>query len=82
MHLTFLGGATTVTGSQFLLDTGRRLLYRGAIDNFKFPGDPQHVDFLESAIAEFLSGKPITRQETASFGCAIQTVYYQLPLKP
>ena len=31
------------------------------------------------AIRAFLGGEPVARPETASFGCAIQTVYYQLP---
>jgi hypothetical protein len=55
------------------------LLYRGAIDNFKYPGDPEYVAHLETAISEFLAGKPIRRAETSSFGCAIQSVYYTLP---
>jgi hypothetical protein len=54
-------------------------LYRGAIDNYKYAGDPEYVPYLEPAIAQFLSGSAITRQETASFGCAIQSVYYNLP---
>ena len=37
MHLHFLGGATTVTGSQFLLDTGRAKLL---IDCGMFQGSP------------------------------------------
>ena len=56
-----------------------RGLYRGAIDNFKFPEDNEYLAYLEPAIASFLAGQPIARAETASFGCAIQTVYYRLP---
>ena len=63
----------------FLMDSERRLLYRGAIDNFKFPEDPEYQAYLEPAIEAFLAGKPVERQETASFGCAIQSVYYILP---
>jgi peroxiredoxin len=63
----------------YLLDADCRLLYRGAIDNFKLPGDNEYLAYLEPAIAAFLAGEPIVRAETASFGCAIQTVYYQLP---
>jgi hypothetical protein len=54
-------------------------LYRGAIDNYKFPEDPEHVAYLEPAIDQFLSGVPITKQEISSYGCAIQSVYYNLP---
>jgi thiol-disulfide isomerase/thioredoxin len=67
------------TPRAFLIDAGRKLLYRGAIDNFKYPEDPEYVAYLEPAIAAFLAGKPIERTETASFGCAVQSVYYILP---
>jgi peroxiredoxin len=70
---------TQQTPRAFLIDASRTLLYRGAIDNYKYPGDPQHVEYLEPAIAEFLNGHPVVRTETASFGCAIQSVYYLLP---
>ena len=63
----------------FLLDSSRKLLYRGAIDNFKYPQDPQYDAYLEPAIAAFMAGRPVERTETASFGCAISSVYYILP---
>lgn len=63
----------------YLLDSGGRLLYRGAIDNFKLPADPGYLEYLEPAVAQFLRGEPIARADTPSFGCAIETVYYQLP---
>jgi peroxiredoxin len=71
--------STEQTPRAFLLDSGRVLLYRGAIDNFKYPGDPEYVAYLETAISEFLAGKRVQRSETSSFGCAIQSVYYTLP---
>ena len=71
--------STEQTPRAFLIDSGRVLLYRGAIDNFKYAGDPEFVGYLETAISEFLTGKPIQRPETSSFGCAIQSVYYTLP---
>jgi peroxiredoxin len=71
--------STQQTPRAFLMDSGRVLLYRGAIDNFKYPGDPEYVAHLETAISEFLAGKPVQRAETSSFGCAIQSVYYTLP---
>jgi thiol-disulfide isomerase/thioredoxin len=70
---------TQQTPRVFLIDAGRRLLYRGAIDNFRFPSDPDYQAYLQPAIEAFLAGKPIARTETASFGCAVQSVYYQLP---
>jgi len=33
----------------------------------------------QAEIGEFLQGQPIARTETASYGCAIQSVYYILP---
>ena len=63
----------------YLLDDKGRLLYRGAIDNFKLPADPGRLEYLEPAIAQFLNGESIARADTPSFGCAIETVYYQLP---
>ena len=71
--------STEQTPRAFLMDAGRVLLYRGAIDNFKYPGDPEYVGHLEAAISEFLAGRPVRRAETSSFGCAIQSVYYTLP---
>ncbi len=67
------------TPRAYLVDANRVLRYRGAIDNFKFAGDSEYVEYLEPAIKQFLSGEPITRSETASFGCAVQSVYYNLP---
>ena len=82
--LDALGGVARQWYSQqtprcYLIAPDRALLYRGAIDNFKHPRDNQYLAYLEPAIAAFLGGEPIARAETASFGCAIQTVYYQLP---
>jgi hypothetical protein len=63
----------------YLVDTRRRLLYRGAVDNFKYPEDPEYQPYLEPAIGSFLAGRPIERPETSSFGCAVSSVYYLLP---
>jgi peroxiredoxin len=71
--------STQQTPRAFLIDSNGVLLYRGAIDNYKYPEDPEHVLYLEPAISQFLAGVPLTRTETASFGCAIQSVYYILP---
>ncbi len=71
--------STQQTPRVFLMDAERTLLYRGAIDNFKYPDDPEYVGYLEPAIDQFLKGEPVARTETASYGCAIQSVYYILP---
>jgi thiol-disulfide isomerase/thioredoxin len=70
---------TQQTPRAFLMDAQRTLLYRGAIDNFKYPEDPEFAGYLEPAIDQFLKGEPIVRTETASYGCAIQSVYYIMP---
>lgn len=70
---------TEQTPRVFLLGPNRALLYRGAIDNYKFPTDPSYIAYLEPAIEDFLSDKPIRQRETASFGCAIQSIYYIIP---
>ncbi len=70
---------TQQTPRAFLIDANRVLLYRGAIDNFKYPGDSEYVPYLEPAITQFLAGEPLIRTETASFGCAVRSVYYNLP---
>jgi thiol-disulfide isomerase/thioredoxin len=70
---------TQQTPRVFLLDAQRKLLYRGAIDNYLFAGDPEYQAYLEPALEAYLAGRPIERNETASFGCAIQSVYYILP---
>ena len=70
---------TQQTPRAFLIDPDRNLLYRGAIDNFKYASESDYQAYLEPAIASFLAGEPIARNETPSFGCAIQSVYYILP---
>jgi len=70
--------STEQTPRAFLIAPDRRLLYRGAIDNFQYPDDPDYIAYLEPAISDLLAGRPIAQPETASFGCAIQSVYYQL----
>ncbi len=42
----------------FLIDGERSLLYRGAIDNFKYPGDPEYLSYLEPAIVAPRGLKP------------------------
>ena len=70
---------TQQTPRMFLMDQDRKLLYRGAVDNFKYPDDPEYINYVEPAIGQFLNGEAIARTETASFGCAIMSVYYILP---
>jgi peroxiredoxin len=70
---------TEQTPRAFLIGPDFALHYRGAIDNFQFPGDPDYAAYLEPAIEDLVAGRPVAQPDTASFGCAIQSVYYQLP---
>ena len=63
----------------FLLDPKCRLLYRGAIDNFRYPQDPDYVAYLDAAIDTWLAGQRPPRVETPSSGYPIESVYYLLP---
>ena len=67
------------TPRSYLVGADGNLYYRGAIDNFRMPADPDYIAYLEPAVRSFVAGEPIARSETASFGCAIETVYYQIP---
>jgi peroxiredoxin len=69
----------TQTPRVFLLDPHRRLIYRGAIDNFKYPRDPEYVGYLDAAIEAFLAGKAPPRADIPSFGCPIESIYYTMP---
>jgi thiol-disulfide isomerase/thioredoxin len=70
---------TQQTPRVFLVDADSRLVYRGAIDNFKYPDDPDYEPYLEPAIDSLLAGRPIPRSETPSFGCSIASIYYTIP---
>jgi thiol-disulfide isomerase/thioredoxin len=70
---------TQQTPRVFLVDADARLLYRGAIDNFKYPEDAEYEAYLEPAIESVLAGRPVARPDTPSFGCAIASVYYTIP---
>lgn len=70
---------TQQTPRVFLVDAESRLIYRGAVDNFKYPEDPEYEAYLEPAIESLLAGRPVARPDTPSFGCAITSVYYTIP---
>ncbi len=70
---------TQQTPRVFLVDADGRLVYRGAIDNFKYAEDSEYEAYLEPAIKSLLAGEPVARPDTPSFGCAIASVYYTIP---
>lgn len=63
----------------FLVTPQLEVVYQGAIDNFTYPEDPEHAPYLETAIGEHLAGKPVSRSESPSFGCPVESVYYRMP---
>jgi thiol-disulfide isomerase/thioredoxin len=73
------GLAANHTPRAYLVDEARQLLYRGPIDNFKYPEDPDHIGYLDQALAAYLRGLPVACQEKPGFGCATSSVYYRLP---
>jgi peroxiredoxin len=62
-----------------LINSQRRLIYRGAIDNFKYPYDSEFVCYLDAAIEAFLTGRVPLRTDIPSFGCPIESIYYMMP---
>ena len=70
---------TQQTPRVFLVDANSRLIYRGAIDNFKYPEDSEYEPYLEPAIESLLAGRLVARPDTPSFGCAIMSIYYTIP---
>ena len=56
----------------FVLDSGRRLVYEGRIDdNWKNPSGVKSND-LRNAITEVLAGKPVRVSNTNPMGCSIK----------
>lgn len=67
------------TPTAFLLDAGGRTLYRGAIDDFSYPGTDGHRAYLADAIRAHLEGRAIELPSTAAFGCPTESPYYRWP---
>ena len=65
---------TQQTPRAFLMDAERRLLYRGAIDNYKYTDDPEYTGYLEPAIASFMAGEPVRKAETNAPGKPAMTI--------
>jgi peroxiredoxin len=59
------------TPEVYFLDATNKLAYRGRIDNHRVLVHVQAND-LRDAIDAVLEGKPVTKAETAAFGCSIK----------
>jgi peroxiredoxin len=57
-----------------ILDKERRVIYYGAVDNdperAKQPAD--RINYVDLALGEFLSGKPVTTKRTPPVGCTVK----------
>ena len=67
------------TPTAFLLDSDRRPIYHGAIDDFTYPDAPGHRAYLEEAITALAAGGTPPVDHVAAFGCPVESVYYRLP---
>ena len=69
-------GATN-TPHMMIVAADGKLAYRGAIDNSPdgegdSPEGGKLVNFVEQALAELASGRPVTRAETKAYGCHVK----------
>lgn len=69
-------GATN-TPHMMVISADGKLAYRGAIDNSpdgegESPEGGKLVNFVEQAISELSSGKPVSRTETKAYGCHVK----------
>ncbi|HUU89648.1 MAG TPA: redoxin family protein, partial [Phycisphaerae bacterium] len=60
-----------VTPHTFLLDSGRKIAYIGAIDNNK-KADKADAHYVRDALDALLAGKTPPQTETKAFGCSIK----------
>lgn len=73
--LTRLFGAT-VTPEVYVIDSTAIILYRGSIDNWAYGTGKKRMEatefFLDDALENIVSGKPIAVKSTAAYGCLIE----------
>jgi peroxiredoxin len=67
-----LYGAKT-TPHMYIVDKSGTLVYKGAIDSDpSISGKADAVNYVEKALDELLSGKPVSTPETKSYGCSVK----------
>jgi peroxiredoxin len=62
----------TLVPSFFVFDAAGVMRYQGPLDNNKKPGDRTRIPYLEQALDDLLSGRPVANPEFPFFGCAIR----------
>jgi hypothetical protein len=59
----------------FIIDTNGNIAYNGAIDNAplgKVPKDKELVNYVDQALKELTSGKPVSIAKTKPYGCTVK----------
>ena len=64
-------GAKT-TPSFFVVDRNGKLAYEGAMDDQVFADDGAGREYVKSALADLIAGRPVQKTETQPQGCAIE----------
>ncbi len=69
-------GATN-TPHMFVIDEKGTLVYRGAIDNSpdaegESPENGKLVNYVDSALSDLASGRPLATRETKAYGCSVK----------
>jgi len=66
----------TVAPEVFVLDSAGTVLYSGSIDNWAFTTGKKRMEvtehFLEDALENIMSGKPVAVKSTMAYGCLIE----------
>lgn len=65
------------TPTAFLLDSEAQTIYRGAIDDFSYPGTDGHRAYLQDAMRAHLEGRSVELATTSAFGCPTNSIYYR-----
>lgn len=58
----------------YIVDKEGVLVYHGALDNQKKPGDEDYVNYVKKTLDELLSGKEVSNPTTGAYGCTIKRV--------
>jgi peroxiredoxin len=67
-------GAQT-TPHTFIVDTKGNIVYNGSFDNApvgKIPEGAQYVNYIDKALTELTTGKPVSVPETRPYGCSVK----------
>lgn len=66
----------TVAPEVFILDSAGTVLYSGSIDNWAYTAGKKRMEvtehFLEDALENIMSGKPVAVKSTIAYGCLIE----------